>query len=173
MVATPASSPSPAEPHPLRTVAIAGLIAGALDGTAAVLVYGPTPLRLFQSVASGLLGSDSYQGGIATGILGLVLHFFIATSAAAVFLLASRRLPLLVRRAAPSGVAYGIAVYFFMRLVVLPLSAATLRPLTLEAAAKGVAIHIVCIGLPIALWIRHASSKRASAPLATRAVAAP
>jgi len=150
--------------HALRTIAIAGLIAGTLDGTAASLFYGAAPLRIFQSVAAGLLGDRAYDGGLATGLLGLLLHFTIATTAAAVFYVASQRWPALERYAVPAGIAYGIVVYFFMRLVVLPLSAATLQPLTAAMVAKGLAIHVVCIGLPIALTVHYAGRKRTSRP---------
>ncbi|MCA1573319.1 MAG: hypothetical protein LC770_02020, partial [Acidobacteria bacterium] len=43
---------------------------------------------------------------------GVVLHFVIATTAAAI-------LTFLVRHAIVSGLVYGIAVYFFMNLVVI------------------------------------------------------
>jgi len=36
--------------------------------------------RILQSVAAGLLGDASFEGGAATAALGLALHFLIATS---------------------------------------------------------------------------------------------
>jgi hypothetical protein len=38
-----------------------------------------------QSIASGLLGAASYTDGAKTAILGVALHFLIATVATAVF----------------------------------------------------------------------------------------
>jgi uncharacterized membrane protein YagU involved in acid resistance len=138
----------------LTTIAAAGLIAGVLDATAATVSSGATPQRVFQTIASGLLGRSAYEGGWPVAALGVLLHFSIATTAAAVYFAASRRWPLLVRRAVPFGLAYGVAVYFFMRYVVLPLSAVALRGFSLEALLRGVVIHALCVGLPIALTIR-------------------
>src|ERR1039458_5924577 len=82
------------QPRALRAILPAGLTCGALDITAALLVYGSFglgPLRLLQGIASGLLGSVAYEGGMATALLGLLCHFFIALSAATIFLATSRR----------------------------------------------------------------------------------
>ncbi len=56
-----------------------------------------------------------------------------------------------------SGVLYGPAVYFFMQYVVIPLSAFTRRPFSLRLMVSGVVIHIICVGLPIALATRRFS----------------
>jgi hypothetical protein len=50
---------------------------------------------------------------------------------------------------------YGVAVYFFMQWVVLPLSKATRRPFSWEMMWIAVAIHMLCVGLPIALSVRR------------------
>src|SRR4030095_10491466 len=79
-----------------------GLTAGALDILDAFIVFGlrgASPIRILQSIASGLLGASAFKGGMATAALGLVLHFFIACSAAAVYYAASIKLPVLIRRA--------------------------------------------------------------------------
>lgn len=116
-----------------------------------------SPVRIFQSVASGLLGSAAFKGGAPTAVLGLCLHFFIATIAATVFYLGSLRLRLLVRRPVVAGAAYGVAVYLFMNHLVLPLSAVAKRPFVLSTALGMVAIHIACVGLPIAFIVRRYS----------------
>src|SRR6266516_3718677 len=141
----------------------AGLLAGLLDITAAIVVYAHVTrtVPMLQGIASGILGRDAFTGGLLTAGLGLLCHFCIATSAAAIYYLASRRLPFLLRHAVVSGAAYGVAVYCFMQLVVIPLSAFGPRPLTLATVLVGVAIHIPCVGLPIALILRrYAPSNR-------------
>src|SRR5262249_16718586 len=104
-----------------------GLIAGTMDISAAILTYkirnNVPPIRILQSVASGLLGKDAFAGGVRTAALGLFLHFVIAFGAATVFYLVSRRIPWLIQNAVLAGVLYGIAVQQFMQQVVLPLSA--------------------------------------------------
>ena len=139
----------------MRTIFTAGLLAGILDITAAFILFGlrgVTPDRILQSVAAGLLGPGAFKGGAKTAALGAVLHFVIATGAAAVYVLASRRLDALVRHPVPLGLLYGIAVYLVMTFVVVPLSAATRRPFVLDGTAViMVLIHMGCVGLPIAL----------------------
>jgi uncharacterized membrane protein YagU involved in acid resistance len=135
-----------------------GLLAGALDLLAAFVVYGlrgVPPVRVLQSIASGLLGTAAFAGGGRTAALGGCLHFLIATVACAVFYVASRIAPVLVRRPVLSGVLYGLVVYLFMNVVVLPLSAVPRRPLVWSLAAVIVAVHMVCVGLPIALVVRR------------------
>jgi hypothetical protein len=137
----------------------AGLLCGVLDITAAFVVYGllyrVKPGRILQGIASGLLGSNAFAGGVATALLGLVCHFIIAFGAAAVYLIASRGIPFLIQHAVISGAFYGVAVYFFMNLVVVPLSAAAPRPLSLKAMLIGIVIHVFCVGLAISLTIRR------------------
>lgn len=140
----------------------AGLLSGALDITAAFLVYGlfgAKPIPLLQGIAAGVLGPRSSSGGLATALLGLFFQFFIATSFAAVYVLASRSISFLIHSPLFAGPLYGIVVYFFMNRVVVPLSAARKFPFSLRGMLIGIAIHIVCVGLPIALVTRHYASK--------------
>jgi len=144
--------------NPAKAISIAGLTCGALDISAALVVYGlmgSKPLRLLQGIAGGILGPRTYSGGTSTALLGLALHFVIAFGAAAVFFLASRVVPLLLNHAVVSGVLYGVAVYFFMNRVVVRLSAATKFPFSVKMMLIGVIIHIFCVGIPISLSIRR------------------
>lgn len=137
----------------LAATLLAGLAAGLLDGTAASLFYGVTAQRIFQSVASGVLGRQAFDGGWGTAALGIALHFTIALGAAATYVMVSRIWPALRRQPLLLGPLYGVAVYFFMQLVVVPLSAAAQRGFSLEATLKGLAIHVAFVGLPIALCV--------------------
>ncbi|HKO03143.1 MAG TPA: hypothetical protein VJW51_00265 [Candidatus Acidoferrales bacterium] len=138
----------------------AGAVCGTMDITAALVVYGSfglKPVRLLQGIAAGLLGPRSYEGGLATALLGLFCHYFIAYSAATVYLAVSRAVPFLLQHAVVSGILYGPAVYFFMQYVVISLSATTRRPFSVRMMVIGVVIHIFCVGLPIALLVRRFS----------------
>ncbi len=144
--------------NPAKAISIAGLTCGAMDISAALVVYGlmgSKPLRLLQGIAGGILGPRTYSGGTSTALLGLALHFVIAFGAATVFFLASRVVPLLLNHAVVSGVLYGIAVYFFMNRVVVQVSAATKFPFSIKMMLIGVIIHIFCVGIPISLSIRR------------------
>jgi hypothetical protein len=121
-------------------------------------LQGVSPTRVLQAIASGLLGADAFNGGFTTAALGLVLHFFIATTATAVYDATSRKLKVLVDQAIVCGLAYGIPVYLVMNLVVLPLSAV---PFKISHApgnvVTAVLILMFCVGLPIALVVRRYS----------------
>jgi hypothetical protein len=110
-------------------------------------------VRVFQYVAGGLVGPASFEGGRATFLLGVAIHCLVAFSAAAVYYLASLKLPPLIRRAAWCGPLYGVAVYFFMGRVVVPLSAARVLPFS----PAQLVIHILCVGLPVALIARRSA----------------
>lgn len=139
-----------------------GLIAGALDITYAITVSGMrgvTAIAVLQSVASGVLGREAYRGGIGSAALGTFLHFFIACGAAAVYYVASSRIPILVRRAVPCGLAFGFAVFLTMKYLIVPLSAfpGPQAPVSWRIVGTLFA-HLVLFGLPIALLTRRARS---------------
>jgi len=116
------------------------------------------PLRILQSIAAGLLGRDAAShGGIATGLLGLALHFFIATVITVVFHAAASRWPALLRRPWLSGACYGVGVWAVMNFVVIPLSRIGPRPLVPVVAISGLLVHVACIGWPIAWASRRAA----------------
>src|SRR6266571_7778290 len=89
-VANPATEgPLEKNPNAMLAVLWAGFACGVLDITAALIVYGyfgAKPVPLLQGIASGLLGPEAFQGGLATALLGLLCHFVIAFGAATVFL---------------------------------------------------------------------------------------
>jgi hypothetical protein len=144
----------------VRGVLQGGLFAGVLDIAAAFLVYGlrgAAPVRILQSIASGLLGARAFEGGLATAALGGMLHFIIACGWAVVYYGASRRFSVLSRRPVPSGIAYGAVVYFLMNLVVLPLSAFPARPFRSDIVI--LVVHMGCVGVPIALSVSRSAPK--------------
>ena len=147
-------------PNAMLAVLWAGFVCGVLDITAALIVYGyfgAKPVPLLQGIASGLLGPKAFQGGLATALLGLLCHFVIAFGAASVYFVASRAIRPLIEHAVVFGALYGVAVYFFMNRIVLPLSAAAKRPFSMKTMIIGVVIHIFCVGLPISLSVRRFS----------------
>jgi hypothetical protein len=148
----------------LPTIALAGLIAGILDITSAFVIAGikgTGSIRMLQGIASGLLGQQSFEGGMATAGLGLAIHFLIAFTAAAVFYAASRKLSFLAEHAVVSGLLYGIAVYIFMYWILVPLVFPTAHH-SMSRDVTAVIIHIVLIGLPIALVVRRFSNEQFS-----------
>lgn len=145
---------------PLAYVLAGGVAAGALDIGYAWLFWavkaGLPAQRIFQSVAAGLLGKASFAGGWSTAFLGLGLHFFIATSMSLTYYLVARRRPLLREHPLACGAGYGLILYGIMNFVVVPLSAASGGSKDPLWVALSVAVHMLFIGIPIALFTRLA-----------------
>jgi len=149
--------------QPAVFVLAGGLVAGTFDIAYACIFWalkrGVPATRIFQSVAAGLLGQASFAGGARTAALGLVLHYFIALSMSIAYYLVARRWGLLRRRPVLCGAGYGLLLYGVMNYIVVPLSAAgpgSKDPLWI---ALSIAVHVVLIGVPIALFIRRAQGQ--------------
>jgi hypothetical protein len=152
--------------QPLRTILVAWLIAGILDITSAFVIAGikgTGSIRMLQGIASGLLGARSFEGGLLTAGLGLVIHFLIAFTAAALFYLISRKFSFLIEHAIVAGLLYGIAVYLFMYWIVIRLVFPNAHP-SLSRDVTAVLVHMFLIGLPISLIVSRSSKKHALAP---------
>ncbi|SRR6266516_630225 len=154
---------APRQPRAFQTIVYGGLVVGVLDILDAMLFFGirngVKPIRIFQSIASGLLGSSSFDGGMKTALLGGLLHFLIAFILATTYYVASRILPMLIRHAVMWGLIYGVAVYFVMNFVVLPVSAVGPRtaPIPWAVFLNGVIGHALLVGLPIALLAQRSA----------------
>jgi len=124
------------------------------------------PSRVFQLVASGLLGPSAFRGGGAVVALGAVLHFTVAAIWSALYLAADRNLPWLRRRTADAfgtlavGLAYGVLVWLAMQYVVLPLSGARPTPITSPGFPLMLLWHTAGVGLPIVLLLRSEPDRR-------------
>jgi hypothetical protein len=133
-------------------IAAGGLIAGSLDLTQACILFG-TKVPLV--IAAGLLGRQALQGGAGTYVLGVCLHFFIASAATAIYYGASRRLIFLTEHPLVCGLFYGMAVELVMSYVILPLSALHAKgPYELHDVILGLLVHMVVVGLPISFSVR-------------------
>ena len=159
--------------HPLLAVLAGGAAAGLIDLLYAIganLPKGVAPTRVLQSVASGLLGREAYQGGAATALLGTALHFAMAMVMAALFVAVARSVAPIRRHLIAAGLFYGFILYFAMRWVVVPLSQfpgdlRVINPVEL-------AVHIFGVGLVIAFATRwFALPISASGPASNQAEA--
>ena len=156
------SSAAPAASSSSAFLAIfwGGLACGVFDITQACVAWGIQnhlpPMRIFQSVAAGVLGRSASQGGVKTAALGLALHFFIAFCWAAGYYVASRRIAFLTEQPVLAGMLYGEFVWLVMNFVVIPLSAIHRWPTWTKASIiTGPIGHLFLVGLPIALAVRR------------------
>ena len=150
-------------PHSALTVILlAGLVCGTFDGisaTIASMFFGGTPIRLFQGVASGLLGRSAFQGGMGTALLGVFLHFGVASGAAFTYYAASRWLPIMLERALVCGVIFGALTHLFMTFIVIPLSKIGIRPFAPKTFMTFLIISMVVVGPAISLTVRRFSGR--------------
>jgi hypothetical protein len=150
----------------LLAIPVAGLIAGTFDITyACIFNYlrrGTTPIEVLHSVASGAIGGPAATaGGVKTAALGLFFHFLIATTAAAVYYLASRVIRFMITHAVISGILFGVCVYLFMYGMIFRVAAFHSNRLPWDypwiVLLCNLGIHMFGIGLPIALVTRKFS----------------
>ena len=148
----------------LKPILYAGALAGVLDITAACIEvyvnYGFAPPRLLKGVASGLVGRSALEGGFATAALGLLMHFTMALTVAAIFYALSRRLPMpqKILGVVAVGLLYGAAVFAVNNYATAPFLS-WIRSLYLHTPISfrhpmgwsQFVIHLFCVGLPIAL----------------------
>jgi hypothetical protein len=123
----------------LLRLARAGVLTGVVDGlfssVLSVVFYDSTVTRLFQGVASTLLGKEAFDGGARTAFVGVLMHFGVAFTWSAVFLLVLMRSRwirgVLTRRYGVLKIAsmYGPFIWLVMSLAVIPLF--TSRPPTI------------------------------------------
>ena len=149
-----------------RAIIWGGLAAGILDISAAIINTkirtGRSPLFVFQSIASALLGADSYKDGFLSGALGALIHFFIAFVFCTVYFMASRKLAFLINHWIVCGLLYGVAAYFVMYGIVLRLTFHRNFLTPLGSIMLGVAIHMFCVGLPISFSVHRFSRPSSS-----------
>jgi hypothetical protein len=145
----------------LRTLVRAWLLIAVIDFAFASLlsvVYGGSFSRLWQGVASVLLGPSAMQGGTRTVLIGLVMHAGVALLWSTVFLLIVLALPALRRMVATGGgiiavsAVYGPAIWMVMSFVVIP--TLTGRPPTITGRwGANLVGHVVAVALPIVATI--------------------
>ncbi|HEX4309459.1 MAG TPA: hypothetical protein VHZ25_05485 [Acidobacteriaceae bacterium] len=135
-------------------VLVSGCVAGVLDIAATGLVMraqGMSFRRLLQFVASGVLGSAAFEGGSRTAAMGLTLHFLIAWFWALIYGAAADLWPVLLLHPVMCGALFGVVVHLAMSQGVVRLSRAARRPFAWKAWLTQLAIHMVCVGWPVAL----------------------
>jgi hypothetical protein len=142
----------------LAAIGVAGLAVGVLDATDGVayaaITQGLNPIQVLQFVASGALGPSAFTGGLLTAAAGMGFHFLIAFAAAAVYAVAYTRVKSVRDNWTATGLGFGVLVWAFMNLVVVPASAIGVFP-TLGGAIHGILGHALTVGLTAAYVVRR------------------
>ena len=157
--------------HPMITaILLAGIIGGTIDIGSAAVISGFNPVVIMHAIASGLIGKDSFSGGVGTAVLGYFLQIAMGTLIAAIYMAATSVQPALRKRWIPTGILAGVIIYFVMTYLVVPLSAAPFRPeFSLDGFIKTFKLAgflenllaMILFGLIIGFFARDVSGKSA------------
>jgi hypothetical protein len=134
-----------------KAIAVAGLAGAALDLLQATVLFGHDIILV---ISYGLVGEKALKGGAGYYTLGVLLHVLIALIFATFYYAVSRKLKFMTEYPLVCGLCFGAGVHIVMMCIVLPLSALHQKdPLPVFGLLKGMAMHMVVFGLPVAYGI--------------------
>lgn len=147
----------------LKPIAIATLVAGTLDILSAFVfagMAGMSAIAVLTFVASGPFGSAPTPAA-GWAIVGLLVHYAIMACMVAAYMIAARRMPILLRQPIIAGLLYGLLLWGIMYWVVRPLRWPEIPlPHTAKGISEQLFSHCILVGLPIA-WIASRMLRRA------------
>jgi len=141
---------------PLKTILLAGFVAGLLDILAAFFVYSviqkaATPVQILEHIASGVFKKGAFSGEMEMPVYGLIFHFCIAFSFAIFYFFLFPYIAFLKRQKIIAGILYGVFVWTIMNLIVVPVVFNRMPKISLSSSSIAMLILIVMVGLPISL----------------------
>lgn len=136
----------------------AWLLVAVLDIIAAMLSFylstGKSPAIVLKFIASAVVGSDAYTGGLTSMLLGMVLHFLVAFLFTLFFFLVYKPLALYRYNVYLVGILYGMFIWLVMNKLVLPITPVMQQPFKWVEAGRAMLILITMIGLPLAFMLK-------------------
>jgi len=111
----------------VRAWLVTGITDAVFSSVLVTMFYHSTVTRLWQGVASVLLGKQALDGGTRTALIGLLMHFGVALGWTVVFLFLVLPLPWIRRLLASKyglikvAALYGPFIWLVMSLAVIPL----------------------------------------------------
>jgi hypothetical protein len=147
-----------------RASALTALSDGTFASVLNVFVFHSTVTRLWQGVASVLLGRWAIDAGVGTAIVGVLMHIGVAFGWSLVFLAVVLRWPFVQRILATRlgwvtvAAVYGPCIWLVMSLVFIPLLLH--RPPTItERWWIQLAGHFPFVGIPIVATLGRPATK--------------
>jgi hypothetical protein len=147
------------QPFPaLKTILTAGLVAGAFDILAAIIVYSvvmqrTTDVKILKGIGRAAFGASFFQSDVSLSLYGLFIHFVIAFSFSAFYFFIYPYLSFVKKQRLLSGLLYGIFVWCVMNLIVLPLFHIADIPSNWTVIVRGALILMFCVGLPVSIIV--------------------
>jgi len=137
-----------------RAILFTWLLAGTLDGLAAIIQYtlkgGKTPQVIFKYIASAALDKNTVPSDTLV-LAGIGFHYLIALLFTIFFFLIFRPAGLKRFNKYLVGFIYGLVVWAIMNRIVVPLSRLGASPFHLDKALIAAGILVLCIGMPVSL----------------------
>ena len=144
------------------TVCRAGAVLGVVDGVCAIAInvfafHQTSVMRTFQGIASAVLGTGAFDGGGATALLGLLMHFTVAFFWVTLYTTLYRASPSLRQwtrlrlGVAGTGAVLGIILWFAMNFVVFPMTKVHHAPVFSWRFQVYLIQHILVVG-PLVVW---------------------
>lgn len=154
--------------QPLQAILLLALVFGTLDILDATLFWGVArdvaPIHIFLGIASGLLGSAAFNGGVVTALLGALLHFLGFFCLLGIFYLATARWPALRKQPWGVGMGYGLLSYGIIDYLLLPLTAYHIvSGFYPTVFVNALLAQTLCVGIPCALLAAAMGSTAAAA----------
>jgi uncharacterized membrane protein YagU involved in acid resistance len=143
----------------LNAILLAGLVAGTLDISIALIQYymqtGKDPANVLRYIASGVCGNKAFTGGNSMASIGLLLHYIIAFIWTIIFFLIYPKIPALKKNVAATAIGYGLLVGLLMNFIILPLSAVPPFHVELSKLIRAIVILIIAIGFPVSFFAKR------------------
>jgi len=145
----------------IKNILVITLIAGTLDGLAAVVFLAKMKFAAtFRYIASAVFGKAAFEDGEKMIVAGILLHYFITFIFVNIYMIVSVNSVLLKKHKLMAGIIYGIIVWSVMNLLIVPLTQIPHAKFNMERAIMNCIILIFCIGLPISLMAAKQNSTR-------------
>jgi hypothetical protein len=147
----------------LQAIFWTGLLAGALDITAAMtmtkILSGGDPTRILQNIASGVFKNRAFSGGWSMKAAGLFFHFVVAYSFTFFFFAIQPRVRFFARRPIVGAFLYCAFVWCVMNLIVVPITFSRAFRLDPIPNIRGYLVLVVAFALPISFLARRHYAK--------------
>lgn len=139
-----------------RAVLITALVVAVIDGADAVIytvARGSPGERVFQFIASVVLGKESYNMAPWSTVLGILMHCSIALVLTATYFTLAGWIEKVTRNWFIAGFLFGLATWIFINqflFVVVGIKNSYTALPAWPGLLNGVAAHIFLVGIPIA-----------------------
>jgi uncharacterized membrane protein YagU involved in acid resistance len=148
----------------LKPILLTGLLAATLDIAFAFInaytVNNVPPARVLQYIASAAFGKRAYEGGLPMQLTGLLFHYLIAMSFAAIFFYLFTKIRVLQKNIIVTAIIFGTTAWLVMTFMVLPLTKLTWKAPVLKNALVAIGILVLAIGLPVSIIAKKTLNKK-------------